>query len=32
MIDWCLTPNLSVFHDQLYRGVKKFYKLISSTT
>jgi len=30
MIDYCLTPSLKVF--QVYRGVDKFYKLISSTT
>jgi len=30
LIDWCLTPTLSVF--QLYHGVNKLYKLISITT
>ena len=28
LIDWCLTQNLAIF--QLYRGVSKFYKIIST--
>ena len=30
LIDWCLTPTLTVL--QLYRGMNKFSKLISSTS
>jgi len=29
LIDWCLMPTFAVF--QLYCGMNKFYKLISST-
>jgi len=30
MIDWSFMPTLAVF--QVYRGMNKFYKLISTTT